>query len=100
MALLDDMKLVLRVSTDAYDSEVNLLIEAAKADMLRVGVLPDMVNPPVGEDEAPLVIQAIACYCKAHFGYDNSEAARFERSYRQTVTDLLNSSANIAAEEA
>ena len=100
MALIDDMKLLLRVSTTAYDNEVSMLIAAAKADMLRVGVQPDLVNPPVGSDEAPLVKQAIACYCKAHFGFDNDESARLDRSYRQIVTDLLNSSANIAAEEA
>lgn len=99
MALLDDMKLVLRVSNAAYDDEVSMLIAAAKSDMVRVGIDPALIEPEQGEI-APLVRQAISCYCKAHFGWDNDEGARFDRSYRQTVTDLLNSSANIAAEEA
>lgn len=99
MALIDDMKLVLRVSNSAYDDEVSMLIAAAKSDMARVGIDPELIDPEQG-DMAPLVKQAIACYCKAHFGFDNDEGARFDRSYRQTVTDLLNSNANIAAEEA
>lgn len=99
MALLDDIKMVLRVKADAFDAEVSMLIGAAKADMLRVGIREELVNPSDGEI-APLAKQAIACYCKANFGYDNDEAGRFNAAYRQTVCDLMNSDANTAAEEA
>lgn len=99
MALFDDIKTVLRVKSNALDSEVSMLIEAAKADMIRVGVRQELVNPDDEADLNPLVKQAIACYAKASFGYDNSEASRFARSYRQTVTDLMNSEVNIAAGE-
>lgn len=98
MALFDDIKTILRVKASAFDSEIEMLIAAAKADMVRVGVRDELVNPSDGEP-SPLVKQAVACYAKAHFGYDNSEATRFARSYRQTVTDLMNSDANIAAGE-
>lgn len=76
-----------------------MLIDAAKADMIRVGVDETLVNPDDETAIAPLVKQAIACYCKANFGYDNSEATRFYRTYKQTVCDLMNSDANIAAQE-
>lgn len=99
MALFDDIKTVLRVKSNSLDSEVSMLIEAAKADMIRVGVRPELVNPDDEADLNPLVKQAIACYAKAGFGYDNNEATRFARSYRQTVTDLMNSEVNIAAGE-
>lgn len=99
MALFDDIKTVLRVKSNALDSEVSMLIEAAKADMVRVGVRPELVNPDDDGDINPLVKQAIACYAKASFGYDNNEASRFARAYRQTVTDLMNSDVNIAAGE-
>lgn len=92
MALIDDMKVRLRVTTDAFDSEIDAIIKAAKADMVRVGVDPDYVD-----EEGPLVTEAIACLCKSRFGYDNTEAAKFEESYRQAVIDLMNSSHNVMA---
>ena len=33
MALLDDVKIALRVTTDAYNSEISGLIESAKKDL-------------------------------------------------------------------
>lgn len=98
MSLLDDMKLAVRIKSDAYDDELNMLISAAKSDMVRCGVRRELVNPPESEDIHPLVRMAIYCYCKSHFGYDNDEASRFGASYRNTVIDLLNSKANVAAE--
>lgn len=92
--LIDTVKTVLRVSSDAYDEEVEILVSSALADILRVGVNPEYVS-----GFRPLVKQAVCLYCKANFGYDNEEAARFQESYRQCVTDMLNSSENIAAGE-
>lgn len=86
MSLFDDIKTILRVSGDAFDPEVRLLIDACKRDMVRAGV----PNGTVVE-EGPLVRNAVACWCKANFGYDNPEAERFDRSYRQALCDLLNS---------
>lgn len=94
MALLDDMKLNLRVTGDWADDEINMLIDGAKADMVRVGIAADVV-----EEGGALVKNAIACYCKSRFGYDNPDSARFEALYRQCVCDLMNSDANIAAQE-
>ena len=88
MSMFDDIKIVLRVSTDALDPEVRMLINAARADMVRVGIDEDRV-----EDESdPLVKQAVACWCKGHFGFDNPDAEFYDRSYRQCVADMLNSS--------
>lgn len=95
MSLLDEMKLNLRVTGDWADDEITMLIEGAKADMVRVGV----ERPLVEEGDHPLVKNAIACYCKSRFGFDNPDARRFEGLYRQCVCDLLNSSANIAAQD-
>ena len=97
MALLDDMKLALRVTSDAFDAEVATLIDAALYDMERAGVSPVLlaVDAEGGLPNA-FVKQAVACYCKAHFGYDNAESERLDASYRRIVCDLMNSSANIA----
>ena len=91
------MKLAVRIKSDAYDDELNMLIDAAKADMVRCGVRCELVNPAESENVHPLVRMAVYCYCKAHYGYDNDEASRFGTSYRNTVIDLLNSDANVAA---
>lgn len=90
--LVEQAKLALRLTGDAFDDEVDMLVGAAVTDMLRVGVSADYVSAL-----GPLVRQAACLYCKASFGFDNDEAARFQASYRQTVTDMLNSSANSAA---
>lgn len=95
MALIDDIKLNLRVSTKALDPEIRMLIDSAVADMIRVGVDPEYIN--IEDEIPPLVKHAITCYCKAHFGYDEPDAERFNASYRQLVADMLNSSVNIAA---
>ena len=88
MALLDDVKIALRVTTNALDSEITLWIGAAKADMERVGVPSDKLQDNISD---PYIKSAITLFVKAHFGYDNSEAPRFQESYRQMVKDILNS---------
>lgn len=88
MALLDDVKVALRLSTDAMDSEVLMWIDAAKADMMRIGVREEMLADATMD---PYVKCAVTEFVKAKFGYDNSEASRFQSSYRQIVRDILNS---------
>ena len=99
MTLIGDIKTSLRVTSEAYDSEVRDLVYAARFDMERVGVDPTLLalNPHTQDVDNPFVKQAIRCYAKAHFGYDNPEAERFDDSYRRIVCDLMNSSHNIAA---
>lgn len=89
-----EIRTILRVSSESTDDEIQMLIEAAIEDMRRVGIADEVI-----ENETPLVRQAIACYCKSCYGFDNAEADRFNRSYRQIVCDLLNSSANIASRD-
>lgn len=88
MALIDDVKVALRVTTDAMDPEVQMLIDAAIADMRRVHVREELLDE---EGMAPLVKSAVCLYAKARFGYDNDEAEMFDESYRQLVADFLNS---------
>lgn len=88
MALIDDAKVALRVTTDRLDSEVQMLVDAAVADMRRVGVPDDLLYEDTMD---PYVKAAVILFVKASFGYDNSEASRFQNSYRQMVKDILNS---------
>lgn len=98
MSLLEDIKVSLRMTSGKFDPEVQMLIDAALYDMERVGVNPALLElDDDGDVENAFVKHAVTAYCKAHAGYDVSEAPRFEDSYYRVVNDLLNSSQNIAA---
>lgn len=99
MALIDDIKASLRVTSPKLDAEVQMLIDAALYDMERVGVNPDLLDYGGGDIENAFVKHAVTTYCKAEFGYDVDESARFKDSYYRIVCDLLNSSQNVAAME-
>jgi uncharacterized phage protein (predicted DNA packaging) len=90
MALLDDVKAVLRVSDDNKDTEIGDLIAAAQTDLALAGVTPSMttLDPP-----DPLIKQAIVLYAKANYGWDNQEAPRFQESY-----NLLKASLTLSAD--
>lgn len=95
MSLLDDIKVSLRIVSDDFDSEVEMLMGAALYDMERAGVNPALLD--ADDLENAFVKTAVAAYCKAHFGYDNNEAERFNRTYEGILNRLLNSYENIAA---
>ena len=87
MALLDDVKIALRISaaTTSFNTEINDLISAAQQDLLVAGI-------KVTDTSDPLIKRAIVTYCKAHFGYDNPEAERFEKAYNAIKLHLMLSS--------
>ncbi len=74
--MLQDIKDALRVSGTSLDTEIQDLIDAAKADLQLSGVHPSKII-----DTDPLIKRAVVVYCKAHFGWDNPEADRFAQSY-------------------
>ena len=59
--MLESVKLALRVSTSAFDAELNDMIDAAKADLRLCGVLKV-------EETDPLIKRAVILYCKSNFG--------------------------------
>lgn len=77
MALLEDVKLALRITSSAFNSEIEDIIGAAKADLKLSGVAETKAE----DEDDPLIKRTIIVYCKAHFGYDNPEAERFQQSY-------------------
>jgi len=91
MALIDDVRSCLRVTSEMTDAEIQMWIDAAIADMARCGVKEDLL---VQESMNSLAKSAVVCFVKAQYGYDNSEAPRFQESYRMMLAGLLNSSSN------
>lgn len=86
MALLDDVKTANRITTDdpGILSELEGLIDAARMDLIITGVDAEKVNNSLD----PLITRAIILYTKAHFGYQNEDAERLDRTY-QLLRDKL-----------
>ena len=77
MPILDDIKIALRISNTAFDTEINDLVAAARADLKLSGILESKVN----DDTDPLIKRAITVYVKAHFGWNNPDAEKLQQSY-------------------
>lgn len=78
--MLEKVKLALRITTEAYDSELNDLIAAAQLDMGIAGVvIPDELDA--------LVSRAIVTYCKIHFG-EPDDYDRLKASYDEQKAQL------------
>ena len=87
MALRDEVRAVLRVSSTLYDSEVDTLIGSALFDMRNKGISEEFLGT---EGDRPAIVrQAVALWCKANFGYDNDEAPRFMAAYESIVCSLM-----------
>ena len=80
--MLAKVKLALRIKTNAYDTELTDLIEAAKLDLGIAGVvLPETIDA--------LVEKAVVTYCKMSFGLPE-DYERLKRSYDEQKAQLSN----------
>lgn len=79
--LLDKCKMAMRVSTDAYDDEINEYIEAARLDL-------DIGGVAYAEEDS-LVVKAIITYVRMSFGapanYD-----KLKEAYDEQKAQLMN----------
>ena len=81
MATIDNVKVALRITTTAYDSELTYLITAAELDLGVAGVVvPDPLDT--------LAERAVITYCKLHFGIPE-DADRLKRSYDEQKAQLV-----------
>ena len=83
--MLDLVKLALRISTDAFDDELVMLIEAACMDLGVVGVTATT------DTEDALLIRAVITYVKAHFG-EPDDYDRLKKSYDEQKAQLITAS--------
>lgn len=82
MAILDDVKLALRIVDTEFDSELNTLISASMLDMGIAGVNGEQVTA-----DNPLVNRAIVTYCKMNFGQpDNYDVLK--KSYDEQKAQM------------
>lgn len=72
MAILDDVKLALRISHSVLNTEITAQIAYAKAEMERVGIDPDAID-----DTDPLILEAIKTYCKYNLAAEDKKDGYF-----------------------
>lgn len=78
--MLDKVKMALRITTNAFDDELNDLIKAAVLDLDIAGVDSDH-----GVDE--IITRAIITYCKCNFGQPD-DYDRLKASYDEQKAQL------------
>ena len=83
MSLLNEVKMALRVTTTAYDDELNGLIESAKLDLKIAGVETNSLDD--------VIKTAIKTYCKLNFGTPNSATYDYlKKSYDEQKAQMSN----------
>lgn len=80
--MLNAIKLALRISTNAFDSEIQTLIDAAIAEMAGLGV-----TAATSTTNDPQIISAVVAYCKWQFG-NNEDADRWRDIYHIKLGQL------------
>lgn len=83
--MLEKVKLALRITTDAFDEELEDLISAAQSDLEQGGV----IIPEVPENDG-LIRMAIITFVRMRFGepddYEKTRAAYWEQKAQLQVT--------------
>lgn len=78
--LLDEVKLSLRLTTDAYDNQLTGLMNAALLDLGLAGVVTI-------DTQDALIRRAVITYCTIHFG-SPADFDRLKRSYDEQKAQL------------
>ena len=84
--MLAKVKLALRLTTNAYDTDIQGLIEAAVQDLGIAGVILPSALDAICE-------RAVITYCKLHFlGLSDNEYDRLKASYDEQKAQLVTAS--------
>lgn len=83
--MLSVIKMALRISHNALDSEITNLIESARQDLILSGILSTKAN----SDTDALIRQSIIYYAKSSSGFDNPDADRNRQAYESLKRHLL-----------
>lgn len=79
--MLDKVKAALRITTTAFDSDLNQLIDAAMGDLGIAGV-------HTAEDD-PLIVRAVCTYCAMQrISIDSAQRDWLKRSYDEQKAQL------------
>ena len=92
---LASVRLSVRNTSTAFDSEITDLINAARADLVLGGVNEDKAN----DESDPLILRAVQTYVKAEFGLDNPDADKYRAAYKELRNGLTLSDRYIKSAE-
>ncbi|MFF5994797.1 DNA-packaging protein [Lysinibacillus sp. KU-BSD001] len=79
--MLARIRRALRITSIAFDNEIQDLIDAAIADLGDGGI------SNLSETD-PLIIQAVILYARSNFGLENAESEKFAVRYNHLKTQL------------
>ena len=79
--MLAKVKKALRITTDAYDSELEGLIQAAVIDL-------DIAGIDSEQGVTPIIEVAIITYCKLYFGEGPEDPDRLKAAYDEQKAQL------------
>ena len=80
--MLELVKMALRITADAFNDELNMLMQAAFLDLTTAGV--DLFTAATSDD---LVKMAVCTYCKLNFGVPD-DADRLAKAYDMQKAQL------------
>lgn len=92
---LTSIRQYMRLTSTIHDSELEDLINAARANLVLGGVLPAKAE----DEQDPLIMRAVATYVKAEFGLDNDDSEKYRASYKEQRNGLALSDSYIASEQ-
>ncbi|MBR3762192.1 MAG: hypothetical protein IKK59_05560 [Lachnospiraceae bacterium] len=80
--MVEKIRLALRISTDALNTEIEDTIDACYKDMQRVGIniYDDDGKPKQDAISQPLIISCVKLYARWQFNFENA-AERYEKAY-------------------
>ena len=79
--MLELVKMALRIVTEAFDDEIELLIAAAESDLGIAGVT-------TVDESDPLIVTAVTTYVRQHFGQPD-DYDRLKASYDEQKAQLM-----------
>lgn len=88
MALIDKVRLACRLTTDTYDTEIDVCIRAALKDLN----ITDISNI---DETDPLIEQAVMTYCKMKFGFSTLTRDQYQilkEGYDELKSEMIMSS--------
>jgi hypothetical protein len=77
VALLDSIKLVIRVDGTMLDSDIQDTINACKADLKLAGIIEEKIL-----ESDPIILRTIKLFCKSEYSSNENESARFREAYQ------------------
>lgn len=83
LSTLQKVKLALRISHTALDTEIQATIDTAKAEMARAG----MLSTAIVETDA-LILDAVKTYCKYSFASDENQREGYFTSWQYQLDCL------------